>query len=193
MYLTNFLNLYLFKSKTSKATTHIHGVFVRLEGKGVLIIGKSGIGKSEIALDLIHKGHALISDDSVVFYKKNTTSIIGEAPSILRNLIEVRGLGILDIKKLFGRKSISLRNKLSLVIELKPYQNEIAYSRLEMNFGSFNLFDIAIPKIELPINQTRHVSLLIETAVKNYTLLSRGSSAIKDLSKKINLQLSLDH
>ena len=193
MYLTNFLNLHLFKPKTSKTTTHIHGVFVRLEGKGVLIIGKSGIGKSEIALDLIHKGHALISDDSVVFYKKDKTNIIGEAPSIIRNLIEVRGLGVLDIKKLFGSKSISLRNKLSLVIELKPCQNEILYSRLEMNIGSFNLFDIAIPKIELPVNQTRHVSLLIETAVKNYALLSKGSSAIKDLSKKMNLQLSLDH
>jgi len=192
MYLTNFLNLYLFKSKTYKTSTHIHGVFVRLKGKGVLIIGKSGIGKSEIALDLIQKGHSLISDDSVVFYKNNKSNIIGEAPSILRNLIEVRGLGILDIKKLFGRKSVSLRNELSLVIELKPYQNEMAYSRLEMNIGSFNLFDIAIPKIELPVNQTRHVSLLIETAVKNYSLLSRGSSAIKDLSKKINLQLSLD-
>ncbi len=192
MYLTNFLNLYLFKSKTYKTSTHIHGVFVRLKGKGVLIIGKSGIGKSEIALDLIQKGHSLISDDSVVFYKNNKSNIIGEAPSILRNLIEVRGLGILDIKKLFGRKSVSLRNELSLVIELKPYQNEIVYSRLEMNIGSFNLFDIAIPKIELPVNQTRHVSLLIETAVKNYSLLSRGSSAIKDLSKKINLQLSLD-
>jgi HPr kinase/phosphorylase len=192
MYLTNFLNLYLFKSKTYKTSTHIHGVFVRLKGKGVLIIGKSGIGKSEIALDLIQKGHSLISDDSVVFYKNNKSNIIGEAPSILRNLIEVRGLGILDIKKLFGRKSVSLRNELSLVIELKPYQNEMVYSRLEMNIGSFNLFDIAIPKIELPVNQTRHVSLLIETAVKNYSLLSRGSSAIKDLSKKINLQLSLD-
>jgi serine kinase of HPr protein (carbohydrate metabolism regulator) len=67
------------------------------------------------------------------------------------------------------------------------------YSRLEMHIGSFNLFDIAIPKIELPVNQTRHVSLLIETAVKNYALLSKGSSAIKDLSKKMNLQLSLDH
>ena len=193
MYLTNFLNLHLFKPKTSKTTTHIHGVFVRLEGKGVLIIGKSGIGKSEIALDLIHKGHALISDDSVEFYKKDKTNIIGEAPSIIRNLIEVRGLGVLDIKKLFGSKSISLRNKLSLVIELKPCQNEIPYSRLEMNIGSFNLFDIAIPKIELPVNQTRHVSLLIETAVKNYALLSKGSSAIKDLSKKMKLQLSLDH
>ena len=192
MYLTNFLNLYLFKSKTYKTSTHIHGVFVRLKGKGVLIIGKSGIGKSEIALDLIQKGHSLISDDSVVFYKNNKSNIIGEAPSILRNLIEVRGLGILDIKKLFGRKSVSLRNELSLVIELKPYQNEMVYSRLEMNIGSFNLFDVAIPKIELPVNQTRHVSLLIETAVKNYSLLSRGSSAIKDLSKKINLQLSLD-
>ena len=192
MYLTNFLNLYLFKSKTYKTSTHIHGVFVRLKGKGVLIIGKSGIGKSEIALDLIQKGHSLISDDSVVFYKNNKSNIIGEAPSILRNLIEVRGLGILDIKKLFGRKSVSLRNELSLVIELKPYQNDMVYSRLEMNIGSFNLFDIAIPKIELPVNQTRHVSLLIETAVKNYSLLSRGSSAIKDLSKKINLQLSLD-
>ena len=192
MYLTNFLNLYLFKSKKYKTSTHIHGVFVRLKGKGVLIIGKSGIGKSEIALDLIQKGHSLISDDSVVFYKNNKSNIIGEAPSILRNLIEVRGLGILDIKKLFGRKSVSLRNELSLVIELKPYQNEMVYSRLEMNIGSFNLFDIAIPKIELPVNQTRHVSLLIETAVKNYSLLSRGSSAIKDLSKKINLQLSLD-
>ena len=107
--------------------------------------------------------------------------------------MEVRSLGILDIKKLFGDKSIIKKEKLFLVVELKSFQKKMPYPRLDMDIGSFKLFDITVPKIELPIDKTRHVSLLIETVVKNYILLNRGSNATKNLSQKLNLQLSLDH
>jgi HPr kinase/phosphorylase len=193
MYLSNLLNLTPFKSKDPEITNYIHGVFVQIKGKGVLIIGKPGIGKSEIALDLINRGHKLIADDSVSFCKDDQSAVIGNSPSLLKNLMEVRGLGILDIKKLFGRKSIASEKKLFLVIELKTFKKKLNCSRLEMTVNTFRLFDINIPKIEIPITQTRHISLLIETAVKNYILIKKGSNSTNHLSEKLNLQLSLDH
>jgi HPr kinase/phosphorylase len=191
MYLSKFLNFTSLKSKEPEAASHTHGVFVDIKGKGILIIGKSGVGKSEVALDLIYKGHRLIADDSVSFYKINQNTLIGKPPSLLKNLMEVRGLGIIDIKKLFGRKSVVPKKKLFLVIELKAFQKEIHCSRLEMTLNSFRIFDINIPKIEIPVTETRHVSLLIETAVKNYILLQKGSNTINNLSEKLNLKLSL--
>ncbi len=193
MYLSKIFNLIPLKSKEPEATNHTHGVFVEIKGRGVLIIGKSGIGKSEVALDLISRGHKLIADDSVSFYKNDQNVIIGKAPSLLKNLMEVRGLGIIDIKKLFGRKSVCSEEKLFLVIELKTFRKKFAYSRLEMTINSFSLFDINIPKIEIPMNQTRHTGLLIETAVKAYISIKNGSNTINHLSQKLNLQLSLDY
>ncbi len=193
MYLSKIFNFNLLKIKEPKTLSHIHGVFVKINGKGVLIIGSSGIGKSEVALDLIYRGHKLIADDSVVFYKNNQNILIGRAPSLLKNLMEVRGLGVLNIQKLFGYKSITTKEKLFLVVELIPSKKIISYPRLEMKIDFFKLFDVAIPKIEFPMNQTRHVSLLIETAVKNFILLNKRSNTIKEFSKKLSLQLSLDH
>ena len=193
MYLSKIFNLNLLKSKGLETTKHLHGVFVEIKGKGILIIGKSGIGKSEVALDLIHRGHKLIADDSVVFYKQDKNTLVGQAPSLLKNMMEVRDLGILDIKKLFGDRSVIKKEKLFLVIELKSFQKKIVYSRLTMNINTYKLFDITVPKIELPVNQARHISLLIETAVKNYILLNKGSNTTEIFSQKLNLQLSLDH
>jgi HPr kinase/phosphorylase len=193
MYLSKFFSLISLKSKDREVTNHTHGVFVQIKGKGVLIIGKSGIGKSEVALDLISRGHKFIADDSVSFYINDQNALMGKAPSLLKNLMEVRGLGILDIKKLFGRKSVASEEKLFLVIELKTFRKKIDCSRLEMTVNTFKIFDVNIPKIEIPMTQTRHISLLIETAVKNYILLKKGSNTINHLSQKLNLQLSLDH
>jgi HPr kinase/phosphorylase len=193
MHLSKFFNLITLKSKDPEVINHTHGVFVEIKGKGILIIGKSGVGKSEVVLDLISRGHKLIADDSVAFYKKDHNKLIGKAPSLLKNLMEVRGLGILDIKKLFGRKSVTSEQKLFLVIELKTFQKKLDYSKLEMTVNTFRLFDINIPKIEIPITQTRHISLLIETAVKNYILFKNGYNTINYLSQKLNLELSLGH
>jgi len=193
MYLSKFFNLALLKSKAPEITKHVHGVFVEIKGKGILIIGKSGIGKSELALDLIDRGNKLIADDSVAFYKQDKNTLIGQAPSLLKNIMEVRNLGILDIKKLFGDRSVIKKEKLFLVIELKSFQKKIVYSRLTMNINTYKLFDITVPKIELPVDQTRHISLLIETVVKNYILLNKGSNTTEIFSQKLNLQLSLDH
>jgi len=193
MYLSKFFNLALLKSKPPEITKHVHGVFVEIKGKGILIIGKSGIGKSEVALNLIDRGNKLIADDSVTFYKQDKNTLIGQSPSLLKNIMEVRNLGILDIKKLFGDRSVIKKEKLFLVIELKSFQKKIVYSRLTMNINTYKLFDITVPKIELPVNQARHISLLIETAVKNYILLNKGSNTTEIFSQKLNLQLSLDH
>jgi HPr kinase/phosphorylase len=107
--------------------------------------------------------------------------------------MEVRNLGILDIKKLFGDRSVIKKEKLFLVIELKSFQKKNVYPRLIMNINTYKLFDITVPKIELPVDQTRHISLLIETVVKNYILLNKGSNTTEIFSQKLDLQLSLDH
>lgn len=193
MYLLKIFNLSRLKAKEFQVIEYTHGVFAEIHGKGVLIIGKSGVGKSEVVLDLIVRGHKLIADDSVAFFKKDQNTLIGKAPSLLENLMEVRGLGILDIKKLFGRKSVTKEKKLFLVVELKKFQKEIPISRLEMNIKKFKLLEVHVPKIELPINETRHLSLLVETAIKNYMLIHKGSNTVMHLTQKINLQLSLDH
>ena len=193
MYLSKFFNLALLKSKPPEITKHVHGVFVEIKGKGILIIGKSGIGKSEVALNLIDRGNKLIADDSVTFYKQDKNTLIGQSPSLLKNIMEVRNLGILDIKKLFGDRSVIKKEKLFLVIELKSFQKKNVYPRLIMNINTYKLFDITVPKIELPVDQTRHISLLIETVVKNYILLNKGSNTTEIFSQKLDLQLSLDH
>jgi len=101
MYLTKFFNLITLKSKDPEVTNHIHGVYVEIKGKGILIIGKSGIGKSEVVLDLISRGHKLIADDSVSFYKNNQNKIVGKAPSLLKNLMEVRSFANVWIALMF--------------------------------------------------------------------------------------------
>jgi len=146
----------------------VHGVFMAIHGTGVLIQGKSGIGKSEIALELVNRGSELIADDRVDF-KLIDQDLIGAAPKILKNKIEVRGLGIIDIKEIYGVRSVSKEKHLKLIIELLD-EKGIVFDRIGTQELNEVILGVEIPKIRIPLKTGRNYSTIIEAAVANYQL-----------------------
>ncbi len=145
-----------------------HGVMLNIFGKGVLIKGPSGIGKSEVALELIKKGHILVADDMVVFKKIDTDTLLAQAPDILKSKMEIRGIGIVDIQKLYGVTSVLLKDKLDLIIELTDCMQNI--DRIGNEYLFEEILDIKKKKIKIPILTGKSISNLIEVAVANYQL-----------------------
>ena len=158
-------------------------------GVGVLIIGKSGIGKSECALELVNNGHRLIADDSVVVRLKQN-NLIGYCDETFQNLIEIRGLGIINIKELFGIGSIVLEKTIDLVINFVDWEKNTDYDRLGLDNDYFKLFNINLPLILLPVYPGRNMSVLIETAAKNYVLKSTGKNIAEEFNMKLLRKIS---
>ncbi len=149
-------------------TTQIHGVLMSIYGQGVLIKGASGIGKSEVALELLNKGHFLVADDAVLIKKLDDEILIGSAPELLKNRLEIRGVGIIDVQKLYGVTRVIPTKKIVLVIELKTLDgNE---ERIGTITKSEDILSCNVPKIQIPITAGRSISNLIEVAVANFEL-----------------------
>ncbi len=163
----------------------IHGVMLGMYGLGLLIIGESGIGKSECALDLITKGHRLISDD-VVTIKKIGDILEGSSPELTKEHLEIRGLGIINIRDLFGVSSIGQNKQIDLCIELKKWDEVVDVDRLGLEMQEENIFDIKIPKFILPVSSGRYITTLVETAVRVFLLKISGHDAAKKLIDKHN-------
>lgn len=160
-----------------------HGVFLGMYGIGVLMLGESGIGKSECALDLISRGHRLIADDAVLI-KKIGDRIIGESPEITFEHLEIRGLGILNIRELFGVSAIGKRKQIELLIELKKWDEVLEIDRLGLEIREVEIFDTKISKFVLPVSIGRNLSTLIETAVRLYLLQTEGLNAAQELFER---------
>lgn len=171
------LQLELAPQKTS------HGVFMGMYGIGVLILGESGIGKSECALDLIIRGHRLIADDAVLI-KKVGEKISGESPEITHEYIEIRGLGILNVREIFGVSAVGNNNQIELLIEFKRWDEVSDVERLGLEIQEEDIFGIKIKKFILPVNIGRNLSTLVETAVRLYLLRSQGFIAAQNLFEK---------
>jgi HPr kinase/phosphorylase len=167
----------------------LHGNFMDIYGVGVLIIGKSGIGKSECALELVNKGHRLIADDAVVVRSKQN-NLIGYCDETFQNLIEIRGLGIINVKELFGIGSIVLEKIIDLVIKFVDWEKNTDYDRLGLDNDYFKLFNINLPLILLPVYPGRNMSVLIETAAKNYILRCTGKNAAEEFNMKLLRKIS---
>lgn len=167
-----------------------HGVLVDIYGMGVLIIGDSGIGKSETALELIQRGHRLVADDRVELYMMDERRIIGEPPEILRHLIEIRGLGVIDVVNLFGVGSIRTKKTVDLVINLEHWDKNRQYDRLGYNLDKMRFFNVEIPKLSIPVKVGRNLSIIIEIATMNIRAKDMGYDATQtfenNLSKLIN-------
>ncbi len=171
--------------------TTLHGVLMGMYGIGVLILGESGIGKSECALDLITRGHRLISDDAVLI-KKIGEILEGSAPEITREHLEIRGLGILNIRDLFGISSIGKNKKIELLIEFKK-RNEInEIERIGLQIGEEEIFGVKIKKFILPVSSGRNLSTLVETAVRVYLMHDSGINAAQKLIEKHTALLKTD-
>lgn len=167
-------------------TASMHGVFIEVQGFGVLIQGNPAIGKSELALELITRGHRLIADDIVDFYRISPERIEGRCPPLLQDFLEVRGLGILNIRALFGDNSVKPTKPLDLIIqlELADILSPQTLDRLSAKTQHAEVLGVKIPKVIVPIAAGRNISVLVEVAVRNHILLLRGVNATQQFSKR---------
>lgn len=177
--ITRFLNEKL------APTGMVHGVFMEIMGVGVLIIGRSGIGKSENALDLIMRGHRLITDDVVEVKKIGVLELTGQAPGMIRNLLEIRGIGIVDIRQLFGVSAVRARKKIELVVELLDWDNSMEYDRVGLREDKYRLLGIDLPLMRIPISPGRNTSAIIELACRNHVLKKEGIHTARELEEKV--------
>jgi HPr kinase/phosphorylase len=167
------------------------GGLLQIFGCGVLILGDSGVGKSECALELISRGHLFVSDDVVLVKKVADRRLIGSAASLSRNFMEIRGLGIINIKKIFGEKSVCPHADINLIIMLKKWKEGKEYDRLGLKIPeSFRFLGVDIPKITIPLAPGRNISTLIEVACKVFLLKQGGYHAAQDITKKLDRALA---
>lgn len=172
--LMNILSHYLAISLAE--TTSRHGVFLEVAGMGVLITGDSAIGKSELALELISRGHRLVADDVVDLYQVSPDTLEGRCPSMLQDYLEVRGLGIIDIRALFGEIAVKRKKNLKLIVHLEKLTDAIRFEqdRLEMHASSEVILGVSIHKVRIPVAAGRNLAVLVEVAVRNHILHLRG-------------------
>lgn len=179
--LVNVMISYL-EEELAQETT-VHGVCLEVFGIGVFIRGKSGIGKSETSLELINRGHRLIADDAVII-KKLDNRLKGTCPELTQHLMEIRGIGILDIKHLFGVGSIKLEQYIELAIELEEWDDKKAYDRIGMDENYIEILDVKIPCIVIPVRPGRNISAIIEIAAKNHRQKLLGYNALDMYNKR---------
>ena len=163
----------------------IHGVLLDINGMGTLVIGKSGIGKSETALELVKLGHMLISDDRVDVFQKDVGILVGEAPRILERYLEVRGIGIVDVVSMYGVGAYRESKQIRLVVELEKWEDFKNYDRLGLDSKTIKYFDTEIPKVIIPVLPGRNVALLVESAAMNQKLKYLGYHAAFNLTREV--------
>jgi HPr kinase/phosphorylase len=169
----------------------LSGGFLQIFGLGVIITGHSGIGKSESALELVSRGHRFISDDVVEVVRQNNGRLTGRAPALSRYFMEIRGLGIINIKAIYSRKSICRQSKVDLIIVLKKWQRGDEYDRLGLEFPEdFEILGVKIPQLIVPVAPGRTIALLIEVACKVHLLRKKGYHASREIVKKLDEALS---
>ena len=170
--------------------TSIHGVLVDCYGVGVLLMGESGIGKSEAALELIKRGHRLVTDDVVEIHRVSEVTLVGTAPEITRHFIELRGIGVIDIKTLFGVQSVIETASIDLVIKLEEWNNEVDYDRLGLNEEYTEILGNKVVCHSIPIRPGRNLAIIVEAAAVNFRQKKMGYNAAQELYKRVqeNLQ-----
>jgi HPr kinase/phosphorylase len=182
--LMDILNHYLAHAVAESLS--LHGVFMEVQGFGVLIKGEAAIGKSELALELISRGHRIIADDIVDFFRISPERVEGRCPTLLQDFLEVRGLGVLNIRALFGDNSVKPTKPLDLIIQLEmaSKQEPQLLDRLNVKTQHEEVLGVKIPKIRIPIAAGRNIAVLVEVAIRNHVLLLRGINATKQLMQR---------
>lgn len=163
-----------------------HGVFMEVYSEGVLILGESGMGKSETAIELIKRGHHLISDDAVIIKKVNSTTLTGTAPDLIRNYIELRGIGVVDVRRIFGNGAVKWSEKVDLVIKLENWNQENSYDRLGTDTDTIDILGVKIPYIVMPIRPGRNLAVIIEVAAMNNRQKRMGLNSGKDFTEQLD-------
>ena len=170
-------------------TTRIHGTLLDIYGLGVVLLGSSGVGKSEAALDLITRGHSLVADDRVAIQRYPNGELIGFSEEPLKHHMELRGLGIVNVKDLFGLAAVRERKPIDLVIELEPWEEGKPYDRLGLDESVYPILDTPCPYIRMPVALGRNVANLVEIAARNHVLKLQGTHSAREFARKLEEQL----
>lgn len=174
-----FLNLELAPRMTT------HGVLVEVYGEGILLLGDSGVGKSETAIELVKRGHRLVADDAVEIKRVSDKSLLGSAPDIIRHFIELRGIGIVDVKMIFGMGAVKNMEKIDMVINLEVWKEKKQYDRLGLNTEYTELLGIEVPSITIPVKPGRNLAVVVEVAAMNHRQKKMGYNAAEALNNRL--------
>ncbi|SHF85017.1 HPr(Ser) kinase/phosphatase [Ornithinibacillus halophilus] len=181
--LTNFL-----EAKFAPFTA-VHGVLVDIYGVGVLITGQSGVGKSETALELVKRGHRLVADDSVEIRQEDYDTLIGNSPPLIEHLLEIRGLGIINVMTLFGAGAVRSYKKIAMIINLELWDQHKQYDRLGLDEDKMKIMDVELPKATIPVRPGRNLAVIIEVAAMNFRLKRMGVNAAEEFSERLSTMI----
>lgn len=179
-------SLYLYLNSKLSERQSLHGTLLDVSGVGVLVRGKSGLGKSEVALELVRRGHQLVADDRVDIYQREVGVIVGEAPELLKKYLEIRGIGIVNVVKLFGVKAYKESKKIMLVVDLELWNDEKDYDRLGIEEEKIKLFDTFVSYVKIPVSPGRNVASLVEVAAMNARLKYLGTNSALEFSQELD-------
>ena len=166
-----------------------HGVLCEIYGEGILIMGESGVGKSEAAIELVKRGHRLVADDAVEIRKISDSTLVGSSPEIIRHFVEVRGIGIIDVKEIFGMGAIKDEQQIDMVIHLEPWVKGKEYDRLGMVDEYTNIMGINVPSITIPVKIGRNIAVIVEVAAMNNRQKKKGYNAAVELNNRLMKQM----
>ncbi len=164
-----------------------HGVLVEVYGEGVLILGESGVGKSETAVELLKRGHRLIADDAVVLRRVSNKTIVGSSPDNIRHFMEIRGVGVINVRRIFGLGAVKMTEKINLIVVLEPWDPEKFYSTFETDTKTMDILDVEIPVMTVPVKPGRNLAVIIEVAAMNNRQINMGFNAAAELMSQLGM------
>ena len=167
-----------------------HGVLVEVYGEGILMLGESGVGKSEAAMELLKRGHRLVADDAVEIKRVSNRTLVGTSPEIIRHLIELRGIGIVDDRQIFGMGAVKESEKIDLVLSLENWSQDTKYDRFGLEYEQYDILGLQVPMITIPIKPGRNLAVIIEVAAMNNRLKRLGYNAAAELNKRLEASMN---
>ncbi len=166
-----------------------HGVLIEIYGEGVLILGESGVGKSETAIELIKRGHRIVADDAVEIRKVSNISLVGSSPENIRHFLELRGIGIINARRLFGMGAVKMTEKIDLIVEMELWNSEKTYDRMGVDSEVISILGVKVPSLTIPVKPGRNLAVILEVAAMNNRQKKMGYNAAQELLEKLGLNM----
>jgi HPr kinase/phosphorylase len=166
-----------------------HGVLIEIYGEGVLILGESGVGKSETAIELIKRGHRIVADDAVEIRKVSNISLVGSSPENIRHFLELRGIGIINARRLFGMGAVKMTEKIDLIVEMEPWNPEKTYDRMGVDNEVISILGVKVPSLTIPVKPGRNLAVILEVAAMNNRQKKMGYNAAQELLENLGLNM----
>ena len=170
----------------------LHGVLIEVYGEGILILGDSGVGKSETAIELVKRGHRLIADDAVEIKRVSATTLVGTAPEIIRHYVELRGIGIVDVRRIFGMGAVKETEKIDMIINLEPWVQGKMYDRLGLDQETTDIMGIQVPTTTIPVKPGRNLAIIMEIAAMNNRQKKMGYNTAEEFNKRLMSQMGIE-